>query len=86
MEKCKEEFIIDISPNNSCRECNFMCKWMKVRNSYFYNELTALEKYINRIPNSIFKTSINVVYKYNSDAKKLNNSEYKLISRYIKDS
>ena len=81
----KPHFNIDIGSNGTCLECNFMCKWMKIKNDYLYKELEALQLYLNRSEANLFKTNISVKYEFNGGARRLRNSEYENILKYITD-
>lgn len=79
----KPYFDIDIGSNGTCSECNFMCKWMKIKNDYLYKELDALQLYLNRSEANLFKTNIGVKYEFNEGARRLRNSEYENVLKYI---
>ncbi len=79
----KPYFNIVIGSTGCCNDCNFMCKWMKVKNSYLYNELEAMQLYLNRSEANLFTTNIRVKYEFNEGAKRLKNSEYENIMSYI---
>ncbi len=84
-DEVKQHFDIIIGSTGVCIECNFMCKWMKIKNDYLYKELEALQLYLNRSEANLFKTNISVKYEFNDSARRLRNSEYENISRYIAD-
>ena len=42
------------------KNCNFLCKWFMKKNGYLIEELAALKSYLNRIPDTYFKTDIEV--------------------------
>ena len=79
----KPYFDIDIGSKGTCSECNFMCKWMKIKNDYLYKELEALRVYLNRAEANLFKTNIRVKYEFNEGARRLRNSEYENVLKYI---
>lgn len=81
----KPYFNIDIGSNGTCSECNFMCKWMKIKNDYLYKELDALQLYLNRSEANLFKTNIGVKYEFNEGARRLRNSEYENVLKYIEN-
>ncbi len=81
----KSHFDINIGSNGTCSKCNFMCKWMKIKNDYLYKELEALQLYLNRSEANLFKTNIDVKYEFNEGARRLRNSEYESILKYIAD-
>jgi hypothetical protein len=81
----ESHFNIDIGIEGKCSECNFMCKWMSVKNNYLYKELEALQLYLNRSEANLFKTNICVKYEFNLGASSLKNSEYENILKYISD-
>lgn len=81
----KPYFAIDIGSNGKCSECNFMCKWMKIKNEYLYKELDALQIYLNRSEANLFKTNIGVKYEFNEGARRLRNSEYENVLKYIEN-
>lgn len=81
----KPYFAIDIGSNSKCSECNFMCKWMKIKNEYLYKELDALQLYLNRSEANLFKTNIGVKYEFNEGARRLRNSEYENVLKYIEN-
>lgn len=79
----KPHFDIIIGSTGTCTECNFMCKWMKIKNDYLYKELEALQLYLNRSEANLFTTNIGVKYEFNDGARRLRNSEYENILKYI---
>ena len=81
----KSHFDIIIGSTDTCNECNFMCKWMKIKNDYLYKELEALQLYLNRSEANLFTTNIGVKYEFNDGARRLRNSEYENILNYIAD-
>ena len=81
----KPYFAIDIGSISKCSECNFMCKWMKIKNEYLYKELDALQLYLNRSEANLFKTNIGVKYEFNEGARRLRNSEYENVLKYIEN-
>ena len=80
----KEETSLELSFNKECeqRNCNFLCKWMKVKNDYLYQELGKMEKYLNN-SNNYFNTEFRVKV-VASKQDKLSSSEYDLLLNYIK--
>ncbi len=81
----KLHFLVDIGKNGSCDECNYMCKWMKIKNDYLYKELEALQSYLNRSEANLFNTNIKIKYEFNENARRLRNSEYESITNYIEN-
>ncbi|MCE5284520.1 MAG: hypothetical protein LLG02_01540 [Pelosinus sp.] len=81
----KAYLLVDIGKRGSCAECNYMCKWMKIKNDYLYKELESLQLYLNRSEANLFKTNIKVKYEFNENARRLSNSEYENIANYIKN-
>ncbi|HHX59332.1 MAG TPA: hypothetical protein GX707_01110 [Epulopiscium sp.] len=79
----KPHFNITVGDTGCCTDCNFMCKWMKVKNEYLYKELEALQLYLNRTESNLFTTHISVRYEFNDGARILSNSEYESIQSYI---
>lgn len=79
----KPHFDIIIGSTGMCNECNFMCKWMKIKNDYLYKELEALQLYLNQSKANLFTTNIGVKYEFNDGARRLRNSEYENILKYI---
>ena len=43
---------------NSCESCIFLCKWFSIKNKFLIKELSALQDYLQSIPNSMFLTKI----------------------------
>ncbi len=84
-DELKPYFNIDIGSSSTCSECNFMCKWMKIKNDYLYKELDALQLYLNRSEANLFKTNIGVKYEFNKGARRLRNSEYENVLKYIEN-
>jgi hypothetical protein len=76
-------FLVEVGKIGSCDECNFMCKWMKIKNEYLYKELEALQIYLNRSKANLFTTNIKIKYEFNENARRLRNSEYESIVNYI---
>ena len=68
-KKCKECNLINIERGslqldfqNSCSrdKCNFICRWMYVKNKYLYSELKELQDYLNRNTDNFYNTIINI--------------------------
>lgn len=63
----KQKKIRIIMDNNHCSDkCNFLCKWMSVKNEYLYQELNDLQKYLNRNNNNLFGTNMEVELHYHN--------------------
>lgn len=50
-----------------------------------YKELDALQLYLNRSEANLFKTNIGVKYEFNEWARRLRNSEYENVLKYIEN-
>lgn len=91
-DKCKECNLNNIERgklkldfNNSCSrdKCNFVCRWMYVKNKYFYSELKELQDYLNRNSDSFYKTVIGVEIITNEE-EYIDSDYLNRISDYIK--
>lgn len=67
--KCNKSSIINVNKdyieikigNEVCKskkECNFMCKWMHVKNGYMFEEFYALQEYLLNNVDNYFESSI----------------------------
>ena len=56
-----------------------------MNNSGLYKELDALQLYLNRSEANLFKTNIGVKYEFNEGARRLRNSEYENVLKYIEN-
>lgn len=76
---------INEDKKNQCKfpECNFICQWMVNKNQYLFQELYALQKYLNRSNSNFFETNFEVVFKTHSSARFLKPEEYTIIKEYI---
>ena len=50
-----------------------------------YKKLDALQLYLNRSEANLFKTNIGVKYEFNEGARRLRNSEYENVLKYIEN-
>ncbi|KAA6332668.1 hypothetical protein EZS27_018850 [termite gut metagenome] len=70
LDKDKRSLLIDIYEDNpaktykNCSNCYFLCKWIKVKNDYLFNELYDLQRYLNRNASNLFKSKMKVILKY----------------------
>lgn len=72
IDKDKQELVIDINEKAftldetkvECSTCFFLCKWMKTKNTYLFDELYDLQRYLNRNTSNLFKSKMKVVLKY----------------------
>lgn len=75
--------INDKVDSNKCSgKCNFLCNWIVIKNEYLFNELFALQTYLQSLPNNLFSTKFYVKVKLiNQDV--LNNKEFNYLKEYI---
>ena len=68
--KESNSFIISINKDiqeNDCSTCNFMCKWMHHKHAFLFDELFALQRYLdNNKEQNIFNTEFSVRIVYNN--------------------
>jgi hypothetical protein len=85
MERKEKKHCIRICDNN--KECTsksypFICKWMKQRHNYLFDELFELKKYLSSANNGLFKTEFNVNLHY-SNGKRLEPEFMDIIKDYL---
>ncbi|WP_059026802.1 HD domain-containing protein [Gabonibacter massiliensis] len=70
LDKTNQKLEIEIHEDSTkqefenCSNCYFLCKWMRVKNQYLFDELYDLQRYLNRNINNLFKSKIKVVLNY----------------------
>lgn len=63
-------------------KCNFLCKWFVQKNEYLFLELSALQEYLESLPDNYFLPKIEVIVK--SDEKnKLSPKQFTLLKKYV---
>lgn len=79
---------IELKINNklqckSCKgKCNFLCNWIVIKNKYLFDELFALQAYLQSLPNNLFLTEFYVqVRLINKEV--LNNNEFNYLKEFI---
>jgi len=81
-----DEFSVIISDSESeiCNDdiCNFMCRWMAKKNYFLYEELFALQKYLNTLSDNQFKSEFVIRYYFKSN-KIISNQDYNQINNYL---
>lgn len=75
-------FILKCGEGCKGGECNFLCKWITNKNNYLFEELQALQKYLNDIPDNYFKSRIYVKIKINAKTD-LSSQQFEIINKYI---
>lgn len=80
----KQQVLVELKKNeeNNCKECNFLCKWILNKNYYLLQELNALQTYLNRTSNNIFKTKINIKLNF-EDSMPLSGDYYHIVNKQI---
>ncbi|MDR3268535.1 MAG: hypothetical protein LBT83_05665 [Tannerella sp.] len=70
--------------NEECtsKSCPFICKWMKQKHNYLFDELFELKKYLSSANNGLFKTEFNVNLHY-SNGKRLDPEFMDIIRDYF---
>ncbi|MGL4227953.1 MAG: HD domain-containing protein, partial [Tannerellaceae bacterium] len=70
----------------SCRqrECTLLCSWMAKKHEYLFNELYALNKYLDTVNSGLFKTKfcVNIIY---NDRKELDPEFRDIIFNYLEE-
>lgn len=67
----------------SNKNCPILCCWMMKKHERLVNELKALNDYLFSVNNTMFKTDINFVIKYNDDMK-LDADMFDSVQEYLK--
>lgn len=52
--------VLNCGEECSNADCNFLCKWFMIKNTYLFEELKALSDYLNSLPDNYFKSKIEV--------------------------
>lgn len=80
-----KDLLIKINNNDNCKKCNscnFLCKWIVIKNKYLFDELYALQSYLQSIPNNLFLTKFYVEVKL-INKEILKNKEFNYLKNYI---
>lgn len=73
-----------INSNKCNKTCNFMCKWMMVKNIWLVNELKAISIYLSRNKENNFNTDIYLkIHMQNTGA--ISQEYLDIVSDYIKE-
>ncbi|NFE72851.1 hypothetical protein FDB30_00640 [Clostridium botulinum] len=78
----EEGFTLNCGEECTGEKCNFLCKWITNKNYYLFQELQALQCYLNDIPDNYFKSKIHVQIKINSKTD-LSSQQFEIINRFI---
>ena len=80
---CKEYIEIKIGDTicDCQEECNFMCKWIHIKNEYMFEEFYELQKYLLNTTDNYFKTNITI--KVNMKDSLIDNKYIDIINKYI---
>lgn len=79
-----EEIVINLKNGShcTCKECNFLCKWLMRKNCYLKDELIALQTYLDRNNNNLFNTRI--ILKLNfKNSSSLSDTYYDIVNKQI---
>lgn len=63
-------------------KCNFLCKWFVQKNEYLFLELSALQEYLESLPDNYFLPKIEVIVKSN-EKNKLSPKQFTLLKKYV---
>ncbi|MBS5285213.1 MAG: hypothetical protein KHY46_15405 [Clostridiales bacterium] len=78
---------IELKIGNACEKsnecCNFLCKWFTEKNRYLMQELSALNEYLNRVPENYFGTEVAVCVKI-SNKTCLDEKQFGVLERYLR--
>ncbi len=80
VDNCKIRLICGEECNAS--KCNFMCKWVAIKNSYLFEELCELKRYLNDNKKNFFKAELNVTIITRNNMK-LTSKEFDIINKEI---
>ena len=85
-ERDAKSYILKIgSQKEKCAEqCLFLCRWMNKKHDYLFQELFALQQYLDKC-NNYFKTEIVVKLLAEDDAKPLDSAQYQVVSKALLD-
>lgn len=85
-ERDAKSYILKIgSQKEKCAEqCLFLCRWMTKKHDYLFQELFALQQYLDKC-NNYFKTEIVVKLLAEDDAKPLDSAQYQVVSKALLD-
>ena len=76
--------ILDENDNEGCvtEKCNFLCQWMVCKNGYLFNELSALQRYLNDNKDNYYKSKFYIVVNINEKTS-LTAEQFEIIDSYI---
>lgn len=83
-ERDAKSYILKIgSQKEKCAEqCLFLCRWMTKKHAYLFQELSALQHYLDKC-NNYFKTEIVVKLQAENNATPLDSAQYQVVSKMI---
>ena len=92
LKECKNMCLKSIDHTTLClecgktcdneEECNFLCKWFTEKNYYLFQELEALQEYLEALQDNYFKPRIEVVVK-SSEKNGLSTEQFTLLKKYM---
>ena len=91
--ECKKMKLIELDNSSiklKCGEacnygkCNFLCKWFSIKNNYLFEELDALQTYLNDLPENYFSSEVQVII-HSSNKNPLNSEQFTLLKNYVTD-
>ena len=78
-----ETLTVNITDREECSiTCNFICKWLAIKNNWLMSELIALKKYLNDNQNNHFTTDISVIV-HMKDTNAISQKYLNIVSSYI---
>ena len=92
-KKCKNMNLIDTELKNcslkyqignecKSKNCNFLCQWVVCKNEYLFNELSALQIYLNNNINNYYKSKFYVVVEV-IEKTSLNTEQLEIVNTHI---
>jgi hypothetical protein len=63
-------------------KCNFLCKWFVQKNEYLFLELSALQEYLESLPDNYFLPKIEVIVQ-SDETNRLSPKQFTLLKKYV---
>ena len=80
------QLVFDHAGTCDIKKCNFLCSWFNKKNEYLTQEMYALEKYLNRIPQEerFFDTRI-VINVHVIESTNLDDAQFEVLKKELKE-
>lgn len=81
ISKKEMKLICGESCDGKDQNCNFLCQWFCVKNSYMVKEFAALREYLRQNPNNYFESEIEI--RIQCDNRAIDEKQFEILSKYL---